>query len=86
VLVSGIWDLTSGRNIGIHLPGNGLYLGWHTLSSLLLLLYLIVHVIRRRKRLRRSHIRLSRYSVCSVACPAERMAAAALARTPACIV
>ncbi len=60
VLVSGIWDLSSGHSIGtftIPLPGHTLYLAWHKLSSLLLLLYLIVHVIRRRKRLRISRIR-----------------------------
>lgn len=60
VLASGIWDLASGRSIGIigiPLPGHRLYLAWHRLSGLLLLLYLIVHVIRRRKRLRRSRIR-----------------------------
>ena len=60
VLASGIWDLANGRSIGIigiSLPGHRLYLAWHRLSSLLLLLYLIVHVIRRRKRLRRSRIR-----------------------------
>ena len=63
VLASGIWDLANGRSIGIigiigiSLPGHRLYLAWHRLSSLLLLLYLIVHVIRRRNRLRRSRIR-----------------------------
>ena len=60
VLASGIWDLASGRSIGIigiPLPGHRLYLAWHRLSGLLLLLYLILHVIRRPKRLRRSRIR-----------------------------
>jgi hypothetical protein len=39
------------------LPGIQLFVGWHLLSSVLLLLYLVVHVLRRRKRLRRSLIR-----------------------------
>ena len=38
-------------------PGIHLFIGWHSLSSLLFLGYLIAHVIRRRKRLRRSQIR-----------------------------
>lgn len=57
VLASGILDLTTGRNTRIPLPGVRLFIGWHTLSSLLFLGYLITHVIRRRKRLRRSLIR-----------------------------
>jgi hypothetical protein len=57
VLASGIWDFASGRNNRIPLPGLRNFIGWHPLSSVLLLLYLIAHVIRRRKRLRRSIIR-----------------------------
>jgi hypothetical protein len=57
VLASGIYDLATGQNQRFEVPGIGLYLGWHTLSSLLFLGYLIAHVIRRRKRLRRSQIR-----------------------------
>jgi hypothetical protein len=57
VLASGIWDLASGRNNRIPLPGLRHFIGWHPLSSVLLLLYLIAHVIRRRARLRRSLIR-----------------------------
>lgn len=56
VLASGIWDFASGRNNRIPLPGLRHFIGWHSLSSVLLLLYLIAHVIRRRKRLRRSLI------------------------------
>ena len=57
VLASGIYDLATGRNTRIELPGIHLFIGWHSLSSLLFLGYLIAHVIRRRKRLRRSRIR-----------------------------
>ena len=57
VLASGIYDLTTGRNTRIPLPGLRLFIGWHSLSSLVFLGYLITHVIRRRKRLRRSRIR-----------------------------
>ena len=57
VLASGIYDLVAGQNTRIELPGLRLFIGWHSLSSLLFLGYLIAHVIRRRKRLRRSRIR-----------------------------
>ena len=57
VLASGIYDLATGKNTRIPIPGIRLYIGWHSLSSLLFLGYLIAHVIRRRKRLRRSRIR-----------------------------
>jgi hypothetical protein len=56
VLASGIFDLATGQNPGIELPGTG-FIGWHSLSALLFLGHLITHVIRRRKRLRRSLIR-----------------------------
>ncbi len=57
VLASGIYDLATGQNTRVPLPGIHLFIGWHSLSSLLFLGYLIAHVIRRRKRLRRSRIR-----------------------------
>jgi hypothetical protein len=57
VLASGIYDLATGRNTRVPLPGIHLFIGWHTLSSVLFVGYLIAHVIRRRKRLRRSVIR-----------------------------
>ena len=57
VLASGIYDLVTGRNTRIDVPGIHLYIGWHSLSSVLFLGCLITHVIRRRKRLRRSLIR-----------------------------
>ena len=57
VLASGIYDLATGQNTRIPLPGIQLFIGWHALSSVLFLGYLITHVIRRRRRLRRSRIR-----------------------------
>lgn len=57
VLASGIYDLVTGRNTRVPVPGIHLFIGWHSLSSLLFLGYLIAHVVRRRKRLRRSQIR-----------------------------
>jgi hypothetical protein len=57
VLASGIYDLATGQNTRVPLPGIHLFIGWHTLSSVLFVGYLIAHVIRRRKRLRRSVIR-----------------------------
>ena len=57
VLGSGIYDLATGTNTRVPVPGIHLFIGWHSLSSLLFLGYLIAHVIRRRKRLRRSQIR-----------------------------
>lgn len=56
VLASGIWDLADGIKHEIPWPPN-VYLGYHTLASLLLLCYLIVHVLRRWRRFRRSTIR-----------------------------
>jgi hypothetical protein len=57
VLASGIYDLATGQNVRVPLPGIQLFIGWHTLSSVIFVGYLITHVIRRRKRLRRSRIR-----------------------------
>jgi len=57
VLASGIYDLATGHNTRVPLPGIHLFIGWHSLSSVLFLGYLITHVIRRRRRLRRSRIR-----------------------------
>ncbi len=57
VLASGIYDLVTGRNTRVPVPGIHLFIGWHSLSSVLFVGYLIAHVIRRRKRLRRSRIR-----------------------------
>jgi len=55
VLVSGVLDW--GRGMPIQLPLPGPFGRWHAISSVALVLYLVVHVSRRRKRLRRSTIR-----------------------------
>jgi len=55
VLVSGVLDWSRGVPIRLPLPRpSG---RWHLLSGVVLVVYLAVHVWRRRKRLRRSTIR-----------------------------
>ncbi len=60
VIVSGVVDWIGGhsvmlpaRDVGIPLPA----INWHTTTSLLLVVYLVVHVLRRSSRLRHSHVR-----------------------------
>jgi hypothetical protein len=55
VLVSGVLDWNRGAPIQLPLPGP--FGRWHAISGLALVVYLAVHVWRRRKRLRRSTIR-----------------------------
>jgi hypothetical protein len=55
--VSGLADFVVGHAIYLPIPGPFILQKWHTMSILILLAYVIVHVIRRRKRLRTSHIR-----------------------------
>jgi heme exporter protein D len=55
VLVSGVLDWN--RGVPIQLPLPGPFGRWHAISALALVVYLVVHVWRRRKRLRRSTIR-----------------------------
>jgi hypothetical protein len=60
VLVSGIVDLVSGSNVSLPLQGTGLpdqLMRWHSLSSVLLLGYLVVHLVRRKGRLVHSQVR-----------------------------
>jgi hypothetical protein len=60
VLASGTYDLASGNQVILHLRGAGIPfcdMGWHVLSALVLLVFLCVHVARRRGRVRRSVIR-----------------------------
>jgi len=56
VVVSGIVDWASPRPVMVGLPGMA-PLNWHTTTGLLLAVYLVVHVVRRRARLRHSRIR-----------------------------
>jgi hypothetical protein len=55
VLVSGVLDWSRGEPIQLPLPPP--FDRWHLLSSVALVIYLVVHVWRRRKRLRGSIIR-----------------------------
>lgn len=55
-IVSGLVDWVSPRPVMVGLPGMA-PLNWHTSTSLLLLVYVVVHVVRRRSRLRHSKIR-----------------------------
>jgi hypothetical protein len=55
-VLSGIADWASRQPVMVQLPGiRGL--NWHTTTSILLLVYLVVHIARRWARLRHSHIR-----------------------------
>jgi hypothetical protein len=54
VLISGVLDWRRGEPIQLPLPAP--FDRWHLLSSVALVVYLVVHVWRRRKRLRRSTI------------------------------
>ena len=55
VLVSGVLDWNRGSRVELPLPRP--FDRWHADSGLILVIYLAVHVSRRRKRLRRSTIR-----------------------------
>jgi hypothetical protein len=55
-IVSGLVDWMSPAPVMVGLPGIP-PLNWHTTTSLLLLVYVVMHVIRRRSRLRHSQIR-----------------------------
>jgi hypothetical protein len=60
VLLSGTYDLLSGNQVILHPRDFGIPfrdIGWHVASALVLLVYLCVHVARRRNRIRRSAIR-----------------------------
>jgi hypothetical protein len=60
VLVSGTYDLVTGNQVILHPRSVGIPfrdIGWHVASALVLLVYLCVHVARRRGRIRRSVIR-----------------------------
>jgi hypothetical protein len=55
--VSGVADFVVGHTIYLPIPGPSILQKWHAMSVLVLLVYAIVHVVRRRGRLRTSHIR-----------------------------
>lgn len=56
-MVSGAVDFVVGHTIFLSVPGPVILQKWHAMAVLVLLVYVIVHVVRRRKRLRTSHIR-----------------------------
>ena len=56
-MVSGVADFVVGHLILLPIPGPFILQKWHAMSSLVLLVYVIVHVVRRRKLLRASRIR-----------------------------
>ena len=56
-MVSGVADFIVGHTIFLPIPGPNILQKWHAISVLALLVYVIVHVVRRRGRLRSSHIR-----------------------------
>ena len=55
--VSGVADFLTGHTVFLPIPGPYFFQKWHALSVLALLGYVITHVIRRRNRLRHSHVR-----------------------------
>lgn len=55
--VSGVADFIVGHTIFLSIPLPSQLQKWHATSVLVLLVYVIVHVIRRRSRLRTSHVR-----------------------------
>jgi hypothetical protein len=57
VTVSGVVDFIHGQAVYLPIPGPYALQRWHELSALILLVYVIVHVIRRRNRLRNSRVR-----------------------------
>jgi hypothetical protein len=56
-MISGVADFLVGHTIFLSIPGPNLFQKWHAMSALVLLVYVVVHVIRRRARLRTSRIR-----------------------------
>jgi hypothetical protein len=56
VVLTGLVDWASPQPVMVSLPGMA-PLNWHTTTSLLLVVYLLVHVVWRRSRLHHSRIR-----------------------------
>ena len=55
-MVSGFADYVVGHTIFLPIPGPIVFQKWHGFSAIVLLVYVTVHLIRRRRRLRTSHI------------------------------
>ena len=56
VMVSGSADYVVGHQIYLPIPGPYLLQRWHAMGVVVLTIYVVVHVVRRRKRLWRSRI------------------------------
>jgi len=57
VMVSGTVDFVLGHQTLLPVPGPLIFQKWHGFSAIVLFVYVTVHVIRRRSRLRTSRIR-----------------------------
>jgi hypothetical protein len=55
-MASGAADFIVGHTILLPIPGPYLFQKWHLMSALVLLIYVIVHVVRRRKRILTSRV------------------------------
>jgi len=56
-MASGLADYLSGSTTFLPISGPTRFLKWHADAVIVLVIYVTVHVIRRRRRLRASHIR-----------------------------
>jgi hypothetical protein len=56
VMVSGTVDFVLGHETLLPVPGPLIFQKWHGFSAIVLFVYVTVHVIRRRSRLRTSRI------------------------------
>jgi hypothetical protein len=55
-MMSGVADFVVGHQIYLPIPGPSIVQRWHAMGVLVLLVYVIVHISRRRQRLWRSRI------------------------------
>jgi heme exporter protein D len=55
-MISGAADFIVGHTILLSIPGPYVFQKWHAMSAVVLVIYVIVHVIRRRKRLLTSRV------------------------------
>ena len=55
-MASGLADYLAGHPIYLPIPGPYVLQKWHAVSAVVLVIYVTTHVVRRRRRLRLSHI------------------------------
>ena len=55
-MASGLADYLAGHPIYLPIPGPFVLQKWHAISAVVLVVYVTTHVVRRRRRLRLSHI------------------------------